>query len=203
MAWFTTWWDNLTLLQQVFACAAIPASIVLALQTILLLFGFAGHSADHGEACDNDADMEHDVSHHDSGIRLMTVRGLVAFFAVGGWLGVALGQTQMRSAVIVALAFAGGFAALFAVALVLKWSLALQENGTLSLTNAVGSQARVYLTIPPARTGSGKVMVTVQEQLMELEAMTDEKIPLLTGAQVQIIAVDGNNLLVVAPVQGE
>ena len=60
--WFTNWWEGLTLLQQCFAVVAIPATVILLLQTVLLLFGMGGHDADHGEV-DTDHDFDHDMDH--------------------------------------------------------------------------------------------------------------------------------------------
>ena len=39
----TTWWNALEPLQQLFAVLAIPATLILFLQTILLLFGVIGY----------------------------------------------------------------------------------------------------------------------------------------------------------------
>lgn len=218
MSWFTVWWESLSALQQIFACAAVPATVLLVLQTLLLLIGLGGHGADNGETIDHsaleghDADGEmdsshgwtsaehdHDGAHHGAGVRLFTVRGLIAFFAVGGWLGIALADTQMHAALTVAVALAGGFAALVFVALIIKWSLGLQENGTLSLQNAVGCQASVYITVPPKLSGTGKVMLNVQGQLRELEAMTDSLQPLPTGSCVKVVGVLQNEILQVQP----
>ena len=49
------WWNSLTILEQVFACIAIAATVVLIIQSILLLFGigFGGGEADAGgDPCD-------------------------------------------------------------------------------------------------------------------------------------------------------
>ena len=35
MEWLTSWWDGMNLLQQCFAVVAIPATVILLLQTIL------------------------------------------------------------------------------------------------------------------------------------------------------------------------
>lgn len=218
MGWFTAWWEGLSALQQIFACAAIPATILLVLQTLLLLFGLGGHSADQGETIDHSAlvghdadgdmdtdhewdtaDYDHDGAHHGTGVRLFTVRGLVAFFAVGGWLGIVLEDAQIHTALTVAVALAGGFAALVFVALIIKWSLSLQENGTLSLENTIGRQASVYITIPPDLSGTGKVMLNVQDQLRELEAMTESHKPLVTGSQVKVTGIIQGGILQVQP----
>ena len=228
MTWFVSWWDSLSLIGQIFACAAIPGTVLLVLQTVLLLFGLGGHDADHGEidsghdlpadhdtgGADADLDMDadvdtdggaaldhdHDGAHHAAGIRLFTVRGLVAFFAVGGWLGVALSESGVGAGIAAVLALIGGFLALLAVALILKWALGLQESGNLDLRRAIAHTAVVYLTIPAARTGSGKVNLTLQEQYVELEAVTDCDHPLQVGSQVQVSGVTAGNTLVVRPV---
>ena len=131
--WFTNWWEGLTLLQQCFAVVAIPATVILLLQTVLLLFGLGGHDADHGEVDtdhDFDHDMDHDLdhdtdhdfdhdadhdfdhdahdgAHHAAGIRLFTLRGIVALFAVGGWLGVAMCDLGLSPALAGLIAAAG------------------------------------------------------------------------------------------------
>lgn len=232
MEWFTNWWEALSGLQQVLACFAIPATVLLVLQTILLLFTAGGHDADHGGLEDNsglnaggadgsageagpdvqmdagaegdaagvgEGDTAHDGAHHAAGVRIFTVRGLVAFFAVGGWLGLALLDLGFPAGGAVALGAVGGFLALLLVAFILKWALRLQENGALSLRNAVAHTGTCYITIPPRRTGSGKVTVMVQEQLVELEAVTDGDEAIRPGTQIQVTGLAGENLLVVRP----
>lgn len=232
MEWFTNWWEALSGLQQVLACFAIPATVLLVLQTILLLFTAGGHDADHGGLEDNsgldaggedgsageagpdglpdtgagagdagagEGDTAHDGAHHAAGVRIFTVRGLVAFFAVGGWLGLALLDLGFPSGGAVALGAVGGFLALLLVAFILKWALRLQENGALSLRNAVAHTGTCYITIPPRRMGSGKVNVMVQEQLVELEAVTDGDEAIRPGTQIQVTGLAGENLLVVRP----
>lgn len=123
------WWNAMTLIQQVFVCIAAPATIILVIQSIMLLFGFGFDHADVGDLdADMDTDMDMDVDaqdgfhgdlHHgeadggedsDPGLRLFTVRGLVAFFAVGGWTGLALSK-YLNAGLAVGLAFLAGAAA--------------------------------------------------------------------------------------------
>ncbi len=40
------WWDSLTMLQRIFACVAVPATLVLILQLVLTLVGLGGHDGD-------------------------------------------------------------------------------------------------------------------------------------------------------------
>lgn len=196
---------------------AIPATVVLILQTILLLFGMGGEDgalesdtggigdAD-GTDADFDADADTDIDGEidgemagDSGLRLFTVRGMVAFFSVGGWAGISairLGASHL-TAVLIALVM--GIVALFLVALFFKWIPRIQHNGTMRLSNAVGSTGEVYITIPAKGEGSGKVNVIVQGQLSELTAVSYTERALRYGEKVRVTGTIGDNTLVVEP----
>ncbi|MBQ9993188.1 MAG: hypothetical protein IJP17_00570 [Clostridia bacterium] len=193
---------------------AIPASVILVLQTILLLFGIGG---DHDTDLDTstvDVDINGDgmpditVDGHDvhpdahladSGLRLITVRGIVAFFAVGGWSGLAALELGASRAVAIIAAFLMGFAALIMVAVFFKWAMTLQSNGTLNKNNAVGCTGEVYMNIPANAAGSGKVNVIVQERMAELEAVTYADRDLKFGEKVIVTEVIGGGVLVVKP----
>ncbi len=219
----------MNLLQQCFAVVAIPATVILLLQTILLLFGVGGgHAADHGDFAGDTASADtpeagmdagdttavdysaqeapqdfHDTAHHAEGLRIFTVRGIVAFFAVGGWLGVVLGETGMPMYAAILLAFLGGVAALVLTALIFKWSLSLQDQGNLNLINAVGKTAQVYIPIPPEGKGTGKVNLTMQDRYVELSAMTTSKAELARDQLVKVTGVVNQATLMVRPILEE
>lgn len=198
MSWLFGWFDGLTLLQQIFACVALPATVILIIQTILLL---AGMGLGDGDMDNIDVDGDaHDFGHDNDadGLRLLTVRGLVAMFSVGGWLGIAsvdLGAGELLATLI---ALLSGLAALFLVAYVIKLFLRLQEDGNLDPKNAIAQTGRVYLSVPAARRGTGKVMLTLQERLVEMEAVTDYGEDIKTDCMVQVVSV-ADNVLVVRP----
>lgn len=214
------WWSALSAAGQIFALMAIPATVLLVLQTILLLFGIAGHDAgtdadtsglDDGTPFDathmdfhEGTPEAHDGEHHmgedaQDGLRLFTVRGFIAFFAIFGWTGLALSRSGTGAAVSSFAAFAAGLAAMVVLALIIKYTLKLQASGNMDLRNAVGKSASVYLTIPSSRSGTGKVNVMLQEQLCELTAVTDSETPIRSGVQVTVISVTGDGMLVVTP----
>ncbi len=252
MQWFTNWWEGLTLLQQILASVAIPATLILIIQTIMLIVGLGGHESefDNGEAdhdfstdadsdgdidtdADTDVDMDAEIdeaeidmsetpeaeshfevgdrndvntsshgsgSHHAAGLRLFTIRGIVAFLAVGGWLGIAMVDSGMNIVPSILISFAGGFIALLFCALVIKLSLKLQENGTISVRNAIAHMGEVYIPIPPNRSGIGKITMLLQDRFVELEAVTDHDEKLKTGTSVQVVSVTDKNIVVVRPV---
>ena len=214
MEWFSAWWSSLGTLGQIFATAAIPATVVMVLQTVLLLVGFAGHDGecDHEfshesaelsheiDGSDGDHDV-HDGAHHVDGLRLFTVRGIVAMLAIGGWTGVALCDAGVGSIMSSAIAIIAGLAALFLAAYVIKLSLKLQDDGNFNIKNAVAHTATVYIPIPPSRNGTGKITMNLQERFVELDAMTDHGEKLPTGAMVQVVSVTDKNEVIVRPMK--
>ncbi len=191
------WWDSLSQMSQVFATVAIPATAVMVLQTILLFFGIG--DGDDVEIADDIDDISAGTLDGSDGLSLFTIRGIVAFFAVGGWTGIAVDNANGSEALAIILSILAGSAALFGIAYLFKFALKLQNNGTLSLENAVGKTGEVYIPIPANRKGTGKVMVTVQERLCELSAITSEERDLRTGEYIRVIeAIDDQTVLVVS-----
>ncbi len=191
------WWDSLSQMSQVFATVAIPATVVMVLQTILLFFGMG--DGDDVDIADDVDDISSGALDGSDGLSLFTIRGIVAFFAVGGWTGIAVDNANGSEILAIILSILAGSAALFGIAYLFKFALKLQNNGTLSLENAVGKTGEVYIPIPANRKGTGKVMVTVQERLSELSAITSEERDLKTGEYIRVIeAIDDQTVLVVS-----
>jgi len=219
------WWASLTWLERIFAYVAFPATLLLLLQTLMLLFGL-GHDADadadadlDGDGVpdldtDMDADLDGDLdaggdadaggdtdaSGHSglfAGLKLFTLRGIVSFLAVCGWGGLWLLRMGLYPVFAVFLAIAMGFWAMLLMALFLQVALKLQDDGTLDFRNALGKAGTVYLTVPARRAGEGKVHVVVQDQLHELAAVTDEEAPIPTGGEIVVVGLSGGNTLVV------
>ena len=207
---------------------AIPSTVILVLQTLLLLFGL-GHGADADADGDVDVDFDHDgdfidLDHdgipddldsdvdadlsaghlhgahlHDSGLRLFTVRGMVAFFAVGGWGGIAALEMGAPGWLALTAALVLGVAALLLVAVFFKWAISLQSNGTIDLNNAVGCTGEVYLTVPAENAGKGKVNVIIQQRYSEIDAVTKCSRSLKYGERVRVVAMADSNTVIVEP----
>lgn len=217
------WWEGLTLLQQIFYLIAIPSTLVLLIQTVMLLFGL-GHDSDTDVDHDLDHDFDHDFDHdldsgvsdgpcdvdhtfdhdhdhdsasdHETGLRLITVRGVVAFLAVCGWVGLALIELDLSVVIAIPLAVLAGFSAMFLVAAVMMWVSRMQQSGNLDLHNAIGLTGDVYVPIP--KGGKGKVTLVVQERFLELDASCDSQ-NLHTGDRVQVVGVTPYDTLLVEP----
>jgi Na+-transporting methylmalonyl-CoA/oxaloacetate decarboxylase beta subunit len=180
-------------------CAVFGGGILL-VQLGLALAGFS-----HGGVGDAHADhLDHQGidthAHASEGMHLRSARALAAgltFFGLGGLLGLQLGLGPILSAPI---ALILGAAAQFGTAAALRTMSRFEQDRTVQLDRAIGQPAIVYLAVPAAGTGLGKVHVSVQERLIECPAVSrHEAIP--TGSSVLVVDVDDERpgTLVVVP----
>lgn len=202
------WWEALTVFQQIFVCVAIPSTVLMAVQFVLTLIGIGDMGADadvDAASPELDLDIEdvtdavdgRDPFDYGMAFRLFTLRGLVAFLAVMGWTGYALGDGSLGYGVAVVISIVAGFLMMLAIAALAYLFERLQSNGNIQITNAIGKSGTVYLTVPKNREGKGKINAVVQERYGEYEAVTDENEPLPFGTEVVIIAISGDDTLVV------
>jgi membrane protein implicated in regulation of membrane protease activity len=186
------WWNSLETAQQIFALIAIPTSLIMLIQTVLLLIGFGGET-------DADGDDVFEANNGESdGLALFSVRGIVSMLTVFGWAGVAFWEL-MKPFPAVLLAAALGLLTLFGMAYLMRAVSRLQSSGNIDVENAVGKVAKVYIPIPPAGKGTGKVTITLQEKYSELSAITTSEQKIATGSLVRVVAVDGTGTLLVEP----
>ncbi|MBQ5347144.1 MAG: hypothetical protein IIU39_03735, partial [Ruminococcus sp.] len=102
--------------------------------------------------------------HGDDGLHVFSIRGIVSFFAIGGWAGFACLSNSVPALVAILVAFLAGAATMVALAKLIQVLMRLQESGNVSKKNAIGKMGNVYLRIPEAGKGMGKINIVVQEQ---------------------------------------
>jgi hypothetical protein len=169
----------------VFLLSAAVGGGILVLQLLLSMVGMADHEfggdhADAGEA-----------------LNLLSVRSLsagLAFFGLGGAAVQALGLPFLLALPVGVVA--GGVAAV-AVAKAMRLLLRMEEDGSFDLETAIGAEGVVYLSIPGARSGQGKVHLTPEGRLVECPAISDTALP--TGTPVMVIGVLGGEIVEVVP----
>ena len=207
----TAWWLALGTVGQVFACIAIPATVILIIQMILTLIGMGGDNmdadadtdgADGFDGVDTDIDDggvpdDADLDIADGGLRVFTLRGLIAFFSVTGWVGTVCCEFDLNLPITILISIASGLLAMFAIAAIMKWLLKLQYDGTEDIKDALGVSGTVYMRIPPARSGKGKVNVIVQGKLCEKEAVTDDETVINRDEEITVIGISGGETLIV------
>ena len=210
------WWNSLSIVSQAFACAAIPATLILLIQTVLMLIGIGNESDGLGDDVADDIpdDIPDDVPDTDGvfgdneisdvadssgfeGLRIFSVRGIIAFFVVFGWVGLAMDATEVALPITVAVSIVSGAAMMIVLAVMMRAVMRLRNDGNTDNRNAIGKSGKVHLTIPANREGEGKVHVMLQGAYVERGAVTDEDEPIPTGSEVVVVGTSGDTDLVV------
>ncbi|MBE6531189.1 MAG: hypothetical protein E7679_03735 [Ruminococcaceae bacterium] len=211
------WWNSLSIVSQVFACIAIPSTLVLLIQTIMMFVGMEGDGdvdVDSGDISEvvpddiGDADVGDGVFGEDisgepldlsglQGLRIFTVRGIIAFFVVLGWVGMVLDSAGVGLGITLPVAILCGSIMMIVLALLFRAVMNLRSDGNTDNRNAIGCSGKVYLTIPPSRTGEGKVSVMLQGSYVERDAVTDADEAIPTGSEIVVVGISGQTDLVV------
>jgi hypothetical protein len=182
------WFEALNTLEKIYWVIAFPASIAFVIQLIMAFVG--------GDLSDDvpDVDIETDGG---IGFQFFTLRNLIAFFTIFSWTGIACLDSQMGNTATIIVSLLAGGAMVFIMAILMHYIGKLKHSGTLNMANAVNKTGEVYLRIPAARSGFGKVQINLQGSLRELEALTDESEDIPTGAVITVLSVVDERILIV------
>lgn len=182
------WWSSLETALQVYYGIAIVTTFLLLLQLALAMFGF-DHDADF------DADVGMDV--HDSGLGILSVRSVTAFFAGFGWGGVVAIREGASVPMATTVAVLSGGLLMAMVVGLMRGLYAMRASGNLDYKNAIGAVGNVYLPIPAAMEGPGQVEVLVQGRLAVVQAFTRAERRLPNRERVRVVdTLDSQTLLV-------
>ncbi|MFH1421846.1 MAG: NfeD family protein [Planctomycetota bacterium] len=194
-------------LEKIYLVCAIVGGILFAIRLLFFFIGGAGDAdvdadVDIDVDVDIDADIDADVDYAEIGqgsdvsFHLLSFQGITGFFVMFGLVGFALvRQGNVGSSVSIIGALAAGFLTLYVIAKMMSFMKGLQSSGNVDITNAIGQEGSVYLTIPPG--GIGKVQIRVSDRLREFEATSEDKQELKTGENIKVVKIAGSNLLVV------
>ena len=196
------WWTSLTLFMKILWVITLAASLIFIIQSIMTFIGAdAGDGGidgnfDGGDLT-TDVDSSSEFSDMGSGMNLLTFRNFVNFFLGFGWTAVLLRDKIASTGLLMLVAVAVGIVLVIAVMYLFKWLSGMQQSGTINVyKQAVGCTGKVYLAIPAARSGSGKVQITIGGAVREYDALTDGE-TLATGANIKVLeALDDHTLLV-------
>jgi len=185
------WWLTLTIAQKIYWCIAVPFTLLFVLQMVMTFFGGSVEEIDTS----GDSDLLVDS---DTGIdfQFITLKNLIAFFAIFGWTGVACLSSGYSITVTVFVSFVAGLIMMSIMASIIYFMGKLSDDGTLKIKNSIGKSGIVYLPIPPNRTGTGQVQIKVQG-LQTLDAMTDSITEIKTGSVVEVVEIVNGDILLV------
>jgi hypothetical protein len=193
------WWNGLSTYGQIAFGLAVSATFVMLVFLVLMLFGIEdGNSFDQvGDDPSDGADTFNDEPIGElGGLRIVTLRGVLAFLSIGGWAAFIFeGITGPIWSSLIGVVFGTIAAVLLAYAM--RASLKLESEGNLNYENAVGLTATVYLSIPKNHTGKGKVTLVIQERFIDTDAVTNDGEDIPNKALVEVVGVENLTTLVV------
>ena len=171
----------------VFLICAILGATLLACEIVAGLLGF-GHDHDTDTDTDTDTDADYGDGHGDGLFGMLSVRtatAAVLFFGLGGLTAQYYGADELAA---FAAAVGAGMLTFYLVAMAIKGLKGLKADGTARIDRAVGRTGTVYLRVPAARGGSGKVHLMLQNRTVEYQAITaGDELP--TGKPIKVVAV--------------
>lgn len=196
-------------METVYTWCAIIAGTLLVGQFLLNLLGLAQDgdldlysdgADDIGLPSDGGGDLHHGHDGFDhSGewfVGMLSFRALVAGTTIFGLAGLtARHHFSPTQTFLIALASAA--AMLYLVAWLMRTINRLRSDGTVRLERAVGHVGTVYLSVPAANAGAGKVTLEIQGRTMEFVAVTEgDALP--TGTPVVVRGVVAPGVIEVA-----
>lgn len=200
-----TWWDALTTIEKVFWLIAIPFSVIFIIQMVLSFTGIGGGATDPGaDIPDMQADISsagHDLSHSNEdagpGFSFFTLRNFVAFFTVFSWSGLALNNAGLSIGIAITLSVLIGIIAMLIISSLFYFTMKMADSGNVSVKNAIGATGKVYLPIKANNGNVGKVQVTFQGSIREMQAVTMLGKDLSTNTIIKVTGLADENILIV------
>lgn len=183
------WWTSPDIYTKVLWMITLTASLIFVVQTVLTFIGMDSDTS-------MDASTDTDASAGVFPFELFTFRNFINFFLGFGWTAIAL-QGKVNGTIAIILACLAGVLLVAAVMYIFYLMSKMEQSGNINMANAVGCKGSVYLKIPAARNGEGKIQITIQGAIREYDAVTNgEELP--TGTPIAVTQVLSENILVVA-----
>ena len=155
----------------------------------------ADMAADHHTSIGTAADAEYQHADGSQLFGVLSFRTLVAaaaFFGIAGKAALSAGTAQSTSLVVATLV---GLTAMYGMYWLMRGISQLTSSGNERIRNAVGRQATVYIPIPAAHQGAGKVQLSMQNRIVEYQAVTEDAEQLKTGEEVVVVGVSGSDVV--------
>lgn len=184
------WFAALALFEKIYWVVAGISTVMLVILMIMALIG--------GDADGLDADIDSEID-GDFGVdfQFLSFKNLMGFLTIFGWSGIACLEEGFSKPITIIISVICGLLMMLAMASLFYYLAKLQSSGTLKFENALNQIGEVYLTIGAKRSKIGKVSITVQGTLRELEALSDAENDLTQGNVVKVKEITDNGILIV------
>ncbi len=191
---FSEWWTTLSGTEHFFWIMALFSSAVFLIVFVVNLLGF---DADSDFDMDTQVDLDSDTDFGHGDFPVFSLKAITAFLTFFSWTGVLLTGEGRSLWQIIPYSFLSGIIAMALVVFLLKKFSDLTESGNADPLDLIFEQGDVYLPIPPGQKGKGKVHVTLNKSLREMNAVTEDKEEIHTGERIRVLEILPENVLLV------
>ncbi|MBP5196081.1 MAG: NfeD family protein [Bacteroidaceae bacterium] len=191
-----SWYEQLDPGLRVYWIIAIITSSLFFIQMMLTFLGLGHSDVDIDTSFDSTPDGGLDGV--DGAMQIFTVRNFINFLLGLSWGGICLWDIISNkfilsvASLLIGILFVSIFWAIY------RLMMRLQSSGNIRMESAVGAVCQVYLRIPSARKGTGKVQISFSGSVQEVDAQTDgDELP--SGARVRVLSLIDDHTLLVTP----
>lgn len=183
------WFAAFEPFEKVYWSIALISSGIFIVLIILTFIG--GEMHDTGDV---DTDVDGDAGIH---FQFLSFKNLVGFFTIFGWTGITCIGDGLSKGLTLLISIICGLLMMAIMASIFYYLGKLNSSGSLEMKNALNQVGEVYLTIGANRSRIGKVHITIQGALRELDALTDETSDLHQGDIITVTEITGTDILIV------
>jgi len=177
-------------LEMIFAASALVGGILFLIWFALMMIG--GVTADIFEGLlgmEGIGDLGADAS-----FKALTFQGLMAFLMFFGLAGLYTIKSDGTDTLAIAIGGIAGFASMYGTGKLFQLFITLQSDGTVEISESVGSTGTVYLKIPD--NGAGKVQVNFGGSMRTMNAKSHDNAEIDSGEFIEVVDTMGEILIV-------
>ena len=177
-------------LEMIFAASALVGGILFLIWFALMMIG--GVTADIFEGLlgmEGVGDLGAAAS-----FKALTFQGLMAFLMFFGLAGLYTLKSTETSTIAIAVGGGAGFASMYFTGKLFQLFITLQSDGTVEISESVGSTGTVYLKIPD--NGAGKVQVNFGGSMRTMNAKSHDNAEIDSGEFIEVVDTMGEILIV-------
>lgn len=182
-------WSALPMLPKIYWAVAVMSSIAFVVIFGLSLFG-SGADGDGDSDADSDGDQE-------TGSYFLSLKSIIGFFVAASWIGIITINNGLPLWVTLLSSLAAGVIMTVVIVALMTFFARMQYSGTLATSNTIGATGEVYLSIPPSKSGKGKVQINVQSAVRTYDAITLGDEELHQHDQIMVKGIDNEDVLIV------
>ena len=184
-------WSAMPLIPKIYWAMAVISTLAF-----IVIFGMSLFGGDTDG--DSDTDTDHgDHGESDTGSYFLSLKSLIGFCVAASWIGIVTINNGLPIWVTILSSLVAGLVMSIVIVLMLSFFARMQYSGTLATSDTVGAKGEVYLSIPPMKSGKGKVQINVQSAVRTYDAITESETELKQFDKIIVKAVDNQNLLIV------